>query len=113
MSSSGNLIDTASIRPQKRNKRFDPPPVDNSINPAVLINALNDSDNTVASVIMRDQSVNKVNSFKILSPGSAVAKQILKDIEDDTENIRLNTMRATNILRFLSNIYDDTLQIVV
>ncbi|AWW14447.1 hypothetical protein KM620_gp087 [Hyposidra talaca nucleopolyhedrovirus] len=113
MYNSDGLIDTATTRNRKRDKRFDPVATNNEINStAALINTLNESNNTVASVILRDPSVNKVDSFKMLSPGSAVAKQILKDIENDKENMQLNTMRATNILRLLNNIYDDTLQIV-
>ncbi|QYC92763.1 P12 [Trabala vishnou gigantina nucleopolyhedrovirus] len=88
----------------KRDSRFDPVEY---IDPSDLINALNENDRTVANLILNDNSDRKVQTFKLLSKSSGVAKTILKDIEENKEGLRLNTVRATNVLRLLSNVYDN------
>ncbi|AGR56842.1 ac102 [Hemileuca sp. nucleopolyhedrovirus] len=92
-----------------RDKRFDPVEENDIINPATLINLLNDNDSSVAMLVLQDESDKKLESFKILSKTSATAKTILNDIQNDQDSIRLNTLRATNVLRFLKNIYDNQL----
>lgn len=88
---------------KNRDIRFDVP----ETNPADLINTLNDNDGSVAGIILKDRTKRKIHSFKLLSKNSAVAKAILKDIESDQNYLKINTLKGTNVLRFLSNIYDN------
>ncbi|QHB21752.1 p12 [Artaxa digramma nucleopolyhedrovirus] len=95
------------IDKSKRDARYDPAE-EIYINPMDVINALNESNDVrTVAMVLQDESKNKVNSFKMLSGRSAVAKEILKDIEDDRDDLPMNTLRATNILRFLSNLHDN------
>ncbi|ACO53539.1 p12 [Euproctis pseudoconspersa nucleopolyhedrovirus] len=97
----------------KRNARFDPI-VDRRdgggmyASPVDLINVLSESDdNRTVSIVLKDESKHKMESFKMLSGKSAVAKEILKDIQENRDALPMNTLRATNVLRFLSNLYDN------
>ncbi|AKC91676.1 ac102 [Lambdina fiscellaria nucleopolyhedrovirus] len=80
-----------------------------SINVADMINLLssNNDNNTAAALILNDRSHNKTNTFQVLSKSSAVAQSILKDIEDNKEQLTVNTRRATNLLKLLVNVYDN------
>ncbi|ABI35763.1 p12 [Ectropis obliqua nucleopolyhedrovirus] len=105
----GNGKQRSSKTKTVRDTRFDPvDDVDNSaIDPVTLINSLNSNNKNMASFIIADESLKKQNTFKILSKVSSSAKGVLKDIEDDKESMPLTTLRATNVLRLLSNIYDN------
>nr|WUR10751.1 P12 [Calliteara abietis nucleopolyhedrovirus] len=76
-----------------------------------LINILNENTrDTVANTILTDSSTHKVETLKTLGKVSAVAKSLSKDLEESTEQRHaFTTLRATNVLRFLSNVYDNQL----
>ncbi|QUJ09279.1 p12 protein [Gynaephora ruoergensis nucleopolyhedrovirus] len=111
-----DTIDPVIKKPTKKNKRnarFDPI-VDRRdgggmyASPVDLINVLSESDdNRTVSIVLKDESKHKMESFKMLSGKSAVAKEILKDIQENRDALPMNTLRATNVLRFLSNLYDN------
>ncbi|QWO71633.1 AC102-like protein [Orgyia pseudotsugata single capsid nuclopolyhedrovirus] len=95
---------------QKRNRKAQT----TTTAPAHQINATDllamaEKNDTVAKSIIADDSIQKMDSFKALSRTSAVAKSIFNDIENNRNDMRLDTLRATNVLRFLSNVYDNQL----
>ncbi|ABF47429.1 P12 [Clanis bilineata nucleopolyhedrovirus] len=92
-------------RSRTRDVSFDP--VTNINEPATMVNTLNEYTNSLATLILNDESAKKRVSFEVLSKSSAAAKNIFKDIVDDRDAVRLNTLRAVSVLRLLSNIYDN------
>lgn len=91
----------------QRNTDFDP--YNNaSSNPAQLIDTLN-SVKTWATIIIDDNTPKKKYTFELLSQNSGTAKNILKDIEDDREYLHLNTTKAVNVLKLLSNVFDNNI----
>ncbi|ABY65815.1 p12 [Orgyia leucostigma nucleopolyhedrovirus] len=95
------------IKRQKRHQNTFATPPDQIYASDLL--ELADKNSTTAKIIISDDSVNKIDSFKMLSKTSAVAKSVLRDIENDKNDVRLDTLRATNVLRFFSNLYDNQL----
>ncbi|AIU41324.1 p12 [Sucra jujuba nucleopolyhedrovirus] len=103
-------VETKNLKKKKRDARFDPVD-DKKTDPATLINTLNEANVSLADFILNDTSENKIETFRMLSVHSSMAKSILKNLEEQNETLPLTTMRATNLLRFLTNVYEDSLQI--
>ncbi|AKN80663.1 P12 [Perigonia lusca single nucleopolyhedrovirus] len=100
-------------RKRPRNRNFDAVANEisgNFIEPETLMNNLNENVNNSATMIIADASEKKRNSYEVLSKSSGVAKSILKDIVDDKDSIKLTTSKAVNVLRLLTNIYDNNFQ---
>ncbi|QED40611.1 P12 [Chrysodeixis includens nucleopolyhedrovirus] len=79
---------------------------DQLIDSAELLRSLNQTF-TVADLILNDNNKLKQNAINVISKQSAVAKSLLVDVENKNENIHLNTMQSMNMLKFLSDVYDN------
>ncbi|UOQ18876.1 P12 [Olene mendosa nucleopolyhedrovirus] len=95
-----------------RDVNFDAVLAAHALNPAPLINALNDNMSSVALHILNDTSENKADTFEKLSKASAAAKSILADIQDNQETMRLDATRGVAVLQLLNNIYDNTIRLI-
>nr|WRQ96320.1 p12 [Mamestra configurata nucleopolyhedrovirus A]WRQ96489.1 p12 [Mamestra configurata nucleopolyhedrovirus A]WRQ96809.1 p12 [Mamestra configurata nucleopolyhedrovirus B]WRQ96972.1 p12 [Mamestra configurata nucleopolyhedrovirus B] len=74
-----------------------------------LLHSLN-SNNTVADLILNDDSARKRYSLEKISHHSGIAKTILDAIEDD-DSFQLGTITSINALKLMSDIYDNKIVI--
>ncbi|QNV47806.1 p12 [Alphabaculovirus altersperidaniae] len=99
-------------------RRFRPPPYsddddddDNNVNDANrLLQNLNETQ-TVADLILNDSDQQKRIAIGVIGRHSAVAKTILDNIDED-ESLRLGTVNAINVLKLMSDIYDNKIPVV-
>jgi hypothetical protein len=93
-------------RPPRRRRRSS----ETSVYADDLLQNLN-ATNTVADLILNDEHSQKRHSIGIISQQSAIAKTIL-DSMDDSDSIRLNTVNTINVLKLMSDIFDNKIVIV-
>ncbi|QAT90346.1 P12 [Spodoptera exempta nucleopolyhedrovirus] len=75
-----------------------------------LLESLNET-HTIADVILNDNDKQKRIAMGVMARHSAVAKNILDSIEDD-ESLRLGTINSINVLRLMSDIYDNKIPVI-
>jgi Protein of unknown function (DUF1098) len=97
---------TVGPRPPRRRQDSDAAP---SIYADELLQRLNDT-NTIADLIINDQDEQKRNSIGMISRHSAIAKTILDAIDED-DSLRLNTVNTINVLKLMSDIFDNKIAV--
>ncbi|ACI47436.1 unknown [Spodoptera litura nucleopolyhedrovirus II] len=75
-----------------------------------LLQSLNET-NTVADLILNDTDERKRMAIGVIGRHSAIAKTILDSIDED-ESLRLNTVNTINVLKLMSDIYDNKIPVV-
>jgi len=70
------------------------------------------SANTIADLIIQDDHAHKRNSLEIISRQSAIAKRIVGVIDEQDDSINLNTVNTINVLKLMSDIFDNKISIV-
>lgn len=75
-----------------------------------LLNSLNET-TTVADLILNDTDEHKRISMGVIGQHSAIAKTIL-DYIDEEESLRLGTVNTINVLKLMSDIYDNKIPVV-
>ncbi|QEI03528.1 P12 [Spodoptera cosmioides nucleopolyhedrovirus] len=75
-----------------------------------LLQSLNET-NTVADLILNDTDEQKRIAMGVISRHSAIAKTILDSIDED-ESLRLGTVNTINVLKLMSDIYDNKIPVV-
>ncbi|AYN45014.1 p12 [Alphabaculovirus alterspexiguae] len=83
---------------------------ENTIWASDLLESLNET-HTIADVILNDNDEQKRIAMGVMARHSAVAKNILDSIEDD-ESLRLGTINSINVLRLMSDIYDNKIPVI-
>ncbi|AGA16253.1 p12 protein [Thysanoplusia orichalcea nucleopolyhedrovirus] len=81
-----------------------------AVNMLQTINTANTQ--TAASLLIDDVTPNKTHSLKILSTQSAGARSLLQPMQANASTIKLNRIETVNVLDFLGNIYDNTIQVI-
>ncbi|AAM95070.1 p12 [Helicoverpa armigera multiple nucleopolyhedrovirus] len=74
-----------------------------------LLRSLN-SNNTVADLILNDETERKRYSLEKISHHSGIAKTILEATEDD-DSFRLGSITSINALKLMSDIFDNKIVI--
>ncbi|AIZ48624.1 p12 [Agrotis segetum nucleopolyhedrovirus B] len=75
-----------------------------------LLQSLNET-NTVADLILNDNDAQKRIAMGVIGRHSAIAKTILDFIDED-ESLRLGTVNTINVLKLMSDIYDNKIPVV-
>lgn len=75
-----------------------------------LLQSLNET-NTVADLILNDTDEQKRVAMGVIGRHSAIAKTILDYIDED-ESLRLGTVNTINVLKLMSDIYDNKIPVV-
>ena len=104
---STNILDGFDSRRRRASRDDDN---DRTIYADELLQSLN-STTTVADLILNDTDRNKLVSLGVISRHSAIAKTII-DAIDDNESLRLGTVNAINVLKLMSDIFDNKLAVV-
>ncbi|ABM45773.1 p12 [Spodoptera frugiperda multiple nucleopolyhedrovirus] len=95
---------------RRRYNRSDDTDDDEDINANQLLQNLNET-HTVADLILNDTDHQKRVAIGAMSRHSAIAKTILDNIDED-ESLRLGTVNTINVLKLMSDIYDNKIPIV-
>jgi Protein of unknown function (DUF1098) len=77
-----------------------------------LLHNLNSTNVSIADYIIDDIDKYKENSLKLMSKHSAIAKKILNTIQDRDDSINLNTINSINVLKLLSDVYDNKIVVI-
>ncbi|ANF29692.1 p12 [Catopsilia pomona nucleopolyhedrovirus] len=77
-----------------------------------MMQNINTSSQTAAALILNDTSVNKTQSLKVLAAQSIAARNLLEPLQSNASTIALNRIDTVNVLEFLGDIYDNTIEIV-
>lgn len=80
---------------------------DDTITMANVLNDLNTSSHPMATIIIEDGSLYKQQSLQLIGNQNGVAKSLVKDIDEGKTQLQLTKLRATNVLKMLSNVYDN------
>ncbi|ACI28779.1 P12 [Agrotis ipsilon multiple nucleopolyhedrovirus] len=75
-----------------------------------LLQSLNET-TTVADLILNDSDDQKRIAMGVIGRHSAIAKTILDSIDED-ESLRLGTVNTINVLKLMSDIYDNKIPVV-
>ena len=75
-----------------------------------LLHSLNETQ-SVADLILNDTDTKKLVSLGVISRHSAIAKTVIDAIDED-ESLRLGTVNAINVLKLMSDIFDNKIAIV-
>ena len=75
-----------------------------------LLASLNET-HTVADLILNDNDDYKRIAMGVIGRHSAIAKTILDHIDED-ESLRLGTVNTINVLKLMSDIYDNKIPVV-
>nr|UWK31584.1 p12 [Spodoptera exigua multiple nucleopolyhedrovirus] len=81
-----------------------------NINTNQLLESLNET-HTVADLILNDTDEQKRLAIGVIGRHSAIAKTILDNIDED-ESLRLGTVNTINVLKLMSDIYDNKIPVV-
>lgn len=103
-------------RRRRRNRHNNPaaprPSVPNQNSAINMLQNMNTS-KTVAAMILEDSSEKKVNSINNLAPQSVAARKLLSPLQTNALNIPLNRNETIDVLKLMSNIYDNTISVVI
>ena len=74
-----------------------------------ILESLNET-HTVADLILNDSDSHKRIAIGLIGRHSAIAKTILDNIDED-ESLRLGTVNTINVLKLMSDIYDNKIPV--
>jgi hypothetical protein len=106
--------DVETLRPRRRRTHRDNSPETLPLqNAAVnMLQNLNNS-KTVASIILDDQNEYKIDSIRKLASHSVAARKLITPLEQKTRDIKLNRAETVDVLKLMSNIFDNTISVVI
>ncbi|BAE72340.1 P12 [Hyphantria cunea nucleopolyhedrovirus] len=102
----------------RRSRRLQPPttaqtpaPAPVQLEAAEMLHNMNESQ-TAASFIVNDASENKIASLTILGNQSIAARKLVESLQANASTIKLNREDTVNVLKFLSDVYTNQLEVV-
>ncbi|USC25944.1 p12 [Palpita vitrealis nucleopolyhedrovirus] len=103
-------VGTSQTRRNRRNK--------SSVKPmaatADMLQTINNTAaQTAASLLINDLTPNKTQSLNILSTQSVGARSLLNPLQTNESTIKLNRIDTVNVLDFLGNLYDNSIQVII
>ena len=102
-----DLINTAQDRPSRRRRPRSPAQAisGEEVSVSDLLNNLNETD-TLTSALLKDRSAGKRVTLQAIGNQSAAAKRIVAQI-DENESVRMNGNQAVELLKLMSDIFDN------
>ncbi|AAL01774.1 unknown [Spodoptera litura nucleopolyhedrovirus] len=85
--------------------------VANNIDPSQIINELNDV-NTSAHAVLTDRSDNRLETLQVLSNQSNIAKKIVTAANNRDDRVKFNVVETMELLRLMTDLYDNKFLIV-